>query len=141
MLRRAEAALAQGSLRPAPDLEAAFAPRATPTSQALHESLDTFPASPRARRRAGPRRVEDALDDVLEGCAVFPGSPGRRDLFDWSLTQVVPAAYQQRLPDAIYTMKWPWPRLIPDSSRGLTCIARPLYAIRGGRELPLAPRT
>ena len=133
VLRRAEAALAQGSLQPAPDPEVAFAPRATPTSQALHESLDTF-RSPARALDAGQARaaVEDALDDVLEGDPlVFPGSAGRRDLFNWWLTQVVPAAYQQRLPDAIYTMKWPWPRLYSLTvAEGSTCIARPLYAIQ-----------
>jgi AcrR family transcriptional regulator len=110
VLRRVEAALAQGRLQPAADLEAALAAKATPTSQALHESLDTFRSLARALDPSQARAaVEDALDDVLEGYAVFPGSAGRRDLFNWWLTQVVPAAYQQRLPDAIYTMKWPWP--------------------------------
>jgi hypothetical protein len=46
---------------------------------------------------------------VLEGYAIFPGSDGRRDLLNWWLTQVVPAAYERRLPDEIYTMRWPWP--------------------------------
>jgi hypothetical protein len=51
----------------------------------------------------------EMLDDCLAGYAVFPGSDGRRDLFNWFLVEAVPAAWSERLPDRIYTLKWPWP--------------------------------
>jgi hypothetical protein len=110
VLAQVDAALAQGALRPAPELVQSLRPAQAPTSQALHESLDTFRNLARALDAGQARAaVEESLDDVLEGYAVFPGSAGRRDLFNWWLTQVVPAAYDGRMPDAIYTMKWPWP--------------------------------
>jgi hypothetical protein len=69
----------------------------------LRQGLAALDAS-RARRM-----VQEILDDCLEGYAIFPGSAGRRDLFNWWLVEVVPAAWSLREPDAIYTMRWPWP--------------------------------
>jgi hypothetical protein len=54
-------------------------------------------------------RLLEMLEECLEDSAVHPGSQGRRDLFNWWLVQVVPAAWCERLPDRIYTGAWPWP--------------------------------
>jgi hypothetical protein len=66
-----------------------------------------------------PAQARDALlqmlDLCLEGYAVFPGSDGRRDLFDWLLVEAVPAAWCLRLPEAIYSREGPWP---PDPRYG-----------------------
>jgi hypothetical protein len=78
--------------------------------QALSEALDVFRNLAQA---LDPARARDGLltvlDDCLEGYAVFPGSDGRRDLFNWWLVEAVPAAWCQRLPDRIYTFHMPWP--------------------------------
>jgi hypothetical protein len=44
----------------------------------------------------------DILDDCLEGYAIFPGSYGRRELFDWWLLEVVPASWYLFPPSSIY---------------------------------------
>jgi hypothetical protein len=79
-------------------------------SQALNEARDVFANLVRA---LVPEAVLPALhailDDCLEGYAVFPGSEGRRDLFNWVLLEVIPAAWSLHLPEASYTFRWPWP--------------------------------
>ena len=109
VLRRVEEQLRRSLLEAAPDLVTAF-PSTVVVPQALHESLDTFRSLARALDLIEAREaVESALDDCLEGYAVFPGADGRRDLFNWWLTRVAPAAHSRRLPEEIYTMLWPWP--------------------------------
>jgi hypothetical protein len=77
---------------------------------ALHEALDVFANLARAfDPAAAPDALLEMLDDCLAGDAIFPGSDGRRDLFNWILIEVVPAAWKQRLSAAIYTFHWPWP--------------------------------
>jgi len=44
------------------------------------------------------------LDDCLEGYAIFPGSYGRRELFDWWLLEVVPASWYLFPPSSIYSI-------------------------------------
>jgi hypothetical protein len=44
----------------------------------------------------------EILDDCLEGYAIFPGSQGRRDLFNWWLLEVVPATWCLQFPESIY---------------------------------------
>jgi hypothetical protein len=106
---RVEAELKKPACASAPEVVELF-PQKVTYPQALHEALDVLKNAARALDAQQARSaVEEALDDCLEGYAVFPGSAGRRDLFDWWVTQVVPAAYYRRLPDIIYTMKWPWP--------------------------------
>jgi hypothetical protein len=46
----------------------------------------------------------EILDDCLEGYAIFPGSQGRRKLFDWWLLEVVPASWFLLPPGSIYTI-------------------------------------
>lgn len=43
------------------------------------------------------------LDDCLEGYAIFPGSDGRRELFDWWLLEVIPASWFLMAPKSIYS--------------------------------------
>lgn len=44
----------------------------------------------------------DILDACLEGYAIFPGSDGRRDLFNWWLLDVVPASWKLLPPKSLY---------------------------------------
>lgn len=46
----------------------------------------------------------DILDNCLEGYAIFPGSQGRRELFDWWLLEVVPASWYLCPPSSIYSV-------------------------------------
>jgi len=46
----------------------------------------------------------DLLDNCLEGYAIFPGSHGRRELFDWWLLEVVPASWYLMPPSSIYSL-------------------------------------
>lgn len=59
--------------------------------QALDEAIDVFH---NALRVLNPEEMKDGLmeilDDCFEGYAMFPGSEGRRELFDWWLNEVVP---------------------------------------------------
>jgi hypothetical protein len=92
-----------------PPVESIFPDVVTPP-QALHEALDVFRRALQALQPTHAREaVLDALADCFEGYAVFPGGAGRRDLFNWWLVEVVPAAWMERLPDKIYTFEWPWP--------------------------------
>ncbi|WP_049802503.1 hypothetical protein [Gloeothece verrucosa] len=49
--------------------------------------------------------ILEIIDDCLEGYAIFPGSQGRRELFNWWLLEVVPAAWCLKLPQHLYTIK------------------------------------
>lgn len=44
------------------------------------------------------------LDDCLEGYAIFPGSDGRRELLNWWLLDVVPAAWYLLPPNFVYVI-------------------------------------
>lgn len=94
-------------------------PQVVTPPQALHEALDVYRNLTRIvvnPQQAGQAAYE-ILEDCLEGHAVFPGSDGRRDLFNWLLVQVVPAAWVLRLPEAIYTLHRPWPpNLVEDTT-------------------------
>lgn len=48
--------------------------------------------------------LSEILDDCLEGYAIFPGSNGRRELFDWWLLEVVPASWYLLHPNSIYVV-------------------------------------
>lgn len=96
------------------DVLSMFPQVATPP-QALHEAIDVFYQSLTALDPANAMdALREILDDCLEGYAIFPGSAGRRDLFNWWLIEVVPASWHLRKPDFIYTMRLPWP---PTSAR------------------------
>jgi hypothetical protein len=47
----------------------------------------------------------DSLEDCLEGYAIFPGSQGRRELFEWWLLDVVPASWFLCPPQSLYPIE------------------------------------
>lgn len=60
-------------------------------------------------QEADRQQLLDILDVTLDGYAVFPGFQARRDLFNWWLSEAVPASYLEQVPDWIYSGDWPWP--------------------------------
>lgn len=60
-------------------------------------------------QKADRQQLLDILDVTLDGYAVFPGFQARRDLFNWWLSEAVPASYLEQVPDRIYSGDWPWP--------------------------------
>jgi hypothetical protein len=68
--------------------------------QAIAEAIDVVCNAARLTDRARAREaIADIVDDCLQGYAMFPGSAGRRRLFDWWLQVVVPATWALRHPD------------------------------------------
>ncbi|MEM7556984.1 MAG: tetratricopeptide repeat protein, partial [Cyanobacteria bacterium P01_A01_bin.84] len=75
-------------------------------SQSIDEALDVFKNLLQALNPANAKEaLLEILDDCLEGYAIFPGSQGRRDLFNWWLLEVVPAAWCLQFPENVYTIK------------------------------------
>jgi streptomycin 6-kinase len=104
-------AVLEGGRRGSQDWKTLLPPAIT-GSQALDEALNVFSNLIRALDPTeAPQALLNILDDCLQGYAVFPGSDGRRDLFNWLLLEAVPAAWSLHLPDAIYTFRWSWPPL------------------------------
>ncbi|WP_236144596.1 hypothetical protein [Nostoc sp. CMAA1605] len=72
--------------------------------QILYEALDVYN---NAIKALAPNQslaaMIDILDDCLEGYAIFPGSDGRRELFEWWLLDVVPACWYLLPPSSIYS--------------------------------------
>lgn len=80
----------------------------------VHRCLSWMPSDP----DRCPSLLLDILDLTLTGYAIHPGGgPARRDLFNWWLSQAIPATVFDRLPDHIYSGDWPWP---PRASGGQT---------------------
>ena len=50
----------------------------------------------------------DILDDCLDSYAIEPGGQYRRNVFNWMLVEVVPAAWSCRLPSTMYDFDNPW---------------------------------
>ncbi len=74
--------------------------------QAIDEALDVFRNALRVIDSSQAREaILEILDDCFEGYAVFPGSHGRRDLFNWWLMEAVPATWCLQFPQVVYTMK------------------------------------
>jgi hypothetical protein len=67
--------------------------------QALAEAMDVVSNASRLQER---RHVRQAAIEIVEACiegyAIFPGSAGRRALFDWWLCVVIPAAWALKRP-------------------------------------------
>ncbi|MEB3228389.1 MAG: hypothetical protein VKJ27_08385 [Synechocystis sp.] len=57
-----------------------------------------------------PSKLLDISEMCLEGYAIFPGSVGRRQLFDWWLLEAIPAACIRIFPTHIHTMRGLRPR-------------------------------
>ena len=74
--------------------------------QALDEAVDVFENMLQALESVKIREgILNILDDCFQGYAIFPGSQGRRELFDWWLLDVVPSVFCGRLPKNIHTLK------------------------------------
>ncbi|MBD2385345.1 hypothetical protein [Cylindrospermum sp. FACHB-282] len=74
--------------------------------QAISEALDVFYNAMRViNYNQAVEAILELLDDCLEGYAVFPGSYGRRELFDWWLLDVVPASYNLLPPKLFYVVE------------------------------------
>jgi hypothetical protein len=83
-----------------------FFPQISVGNQAIDEALDVFRNGMRVLNTSQSREaLLEILDDCFEGYAVFPGSQGRRDLFNWWLIEVVPATWCLRVPRFIYTIR------------------------------------
>ncbi|AFZ58535.1 hypothetical protein H6G54_00930 [Anabaena cylindrica FACHB-243] len=74
--------------------------------QALDEAVDVFENLLQVLESVKTREaILNILDDCFQGYAIFPGSQGRRELFDWWLLDVVPSVFCGRLPENIHTLK------------------------------------
>ncbi|AUX28136.1 uncharacterized protein SOCE836_002040 [Sorangium cellulosum] len=74
-------------------------PAAPLAPQALGESMGVVESAANLLNRVQARAaMSEILDLIFQGYAVFPGSEGRRALFDWWLDDVVPAAAALRTP-------------------------------------------
>jgi hypothetical protein len=74
--------------------------------QALDEAVDVFENMLQVLESVKTRAaILNILDDCFQGYAIFPGSQGRRELFDWWLLDVVPSVFCGRLPKSIHTLK------------------------------------
>jgi hypothetical protein len=73
--------------------------------QALDEAVDVFDNIPQVLESVKREAILNILDDCFQGYAIFPGSQGRRELFDWWLLDVVPSVFCGRLPKNIHTLK------------------------------------
>jgi hypothetical protein len=73
--------------------------------QVLSEALDVYSSAIKTLdSNQSLEALLDILDDCLEGYAIFPGSYGRRELFDWWLLEVVPASWCLLPPSSIYSV-------------------------------------
>ncbi|MBD2694265.1 hypothetical protein [Anabaena catenula] len=74
--------------------------------QAISEALDVFYNAIRVLNYdKSVEAILEILEDCLEGDAIFPGSYGRRELFDWWLFHVVPASYKLSPPEIFYVVE------------------------------------
>lgn len=74
-------------------------PAAPLAPQALGEAMGVVDSAAHLLdRREARAALSEILDSIFQGYAVFPGSEGRRALFDWWLDEVVPAAAALRAP-------------------------------------------
>jgi hypothetical protein len=88
------------------DINNQLFPKRSVGTQAIDEALDVFRNALRVLESSqGREALLEILDDCFEGYAVFPGSHGRRDLFNWWLMEAVPATWCLQLPQVFYTMK------------------------------------
>ena len=73
--------------------------------QALSEPLDVYASAIKVlEANYSVEALLDILDDCLEGYAIFPGSYGRRELFNWWLLDIVPSSWYLLPPSSIYSL-------------------------------------
>ncbi len=88
------------------DINNQLFPKNSVGSQAIDEALDVFRNAVRVIDKTQAKAaLLEMLDDCFEGYAIFPGSQGRRDLFNWWLLEVVPATWCLEFPKVVYRMK------------------------------------
>ncbi|MBW4510712.1 MAG: hypothetical protein KME64_29975 [Scytonematopsis contorta HA4267-MV1] len=73
------------------------------------------------------KALVDILNDCLLGYAIFPGSHGRRELFDWWLLDVVPASWSLLPPSSIYVINE-----LPNREEIISCQRETLEQISSG---------
>ncbi|GAX35237.1 hypothetical protein [Nodularia sp. NIES-3585] len=74
--------------------------------QVINEALDVFRNAVRVLDyNQSVEAILEILDDCLEGYAIFPGSYGRRELFEWWLFDVVPASFDLKPPKSFYVVE------------------------------------
>lgn len=82
-----------------------FSDKKLASFQVLYEALHVYRSAIRSLdSNQSLEALSDILDDILEGYAIFPGSYGRRELFDWWLLEVVPATWYLLPPNSIYVI-------------------------------------
>lgn len=75
--------------------------------QILYEAQDVFKNAIRVLDyEQSVEALLEILDDCLEGYAIFPGSYGRRELFEWWLLEVVPASWFLQTPKSLYVVEY-----------------------------------
>ena len=73
--------------------------------QVVYEALDVYKNAVKVLdSNQSLEALLNILDDCLEGYAIFPGSQGRRELFNWWLLEVVPASWRLSVPSSMYTI-------------------------------------
>lgn len=73
--------------------------------QVLSEALDVYISAVNTLEPSHSlQALLDILDDCLEGYAIFPGSYGRRELFNWWLLDIVPSCWYLLPPTSVYSL-------------------------------------
>lgn len=73
--------------------------------QVLSEALDVYISAVNTLEPSHSlQALLDILDDCLEGYAIFPGSYGRRELFNWWLLDVIPSCWYLLPPTSVYSL-------------------------------------
>jgi hypothetical protein len=71
--------------------------------QIFVDSLETYVSSVKTLNSSQSfESLLEILDYCLEGYAIFPGSQGRRQLFNWWLLDVVPSAWYFVIPETLF---------------------------------------
>lgn len=82
-----------------------FSDKKISSFQVLSEALDVYISAVKALEPDHSlQALLDILDDCLEGYAIFPGSYGRRELFNWWLLDVVPSCWYLLPPTSVYSL-------------------------------------
>jgi len=77
----------------------------TSSFQVLSEALDVYISAVNTLEPSHSlQALLDILDDCLEGYAIFPGSYGRRELFNWWLLDIVPSCWYLLPPTFVYSL-------------------------------------
>jgi hypothetical protein len=78
----------------------------TGSFQTITEVVDVFNNAIRVLdEEQSVEAILDILNDCLEGYAIFPGSTGRREVFDWWIDEVVPASWFLLPPKSFYVVE------------------------------------